>query len=207
MKVNAEEDQFGSKDEDEEGEITNTDNENEHQDSIAGKSVDDLAEVEVSMTDYEDSSDDELSTARRKKKKKKRNKRISDQISKLSDALMAMQNVMVQQGIMNNNKEKKTASAKKCQGSVESVINTNSETTIYENAVYKESKPFHDGIERLPVQCDGDLIDQDDIRVVDDEITLNLSRNKHNLTSSDEQADTSEELINVTDQFIADCAA
>ena len=65
-------------------------------------------------------------------------------------------------------------------------MNTNSETMIYENAVNKECNS---------IEIDGG------------EIILNLNKNKQVLqNSSDEQADTSNELINVTD-FIADCAA
>ena len=117
---------------------------------------------------------------------------MEDKIDDLSNALMAMQNVMVQSGILNQGKnmnknsgrdEIKTAS----QSIKESTaVGSNSETTIYDNAVVKEPSS---------------------IEIDNGEVVLNLSRCKPVINSSDEQADTSDELINVTDQFIADCAA
>ena len=65
-----------------------------------------------------------------------------------------------------------------------SVINMNSETTIYENAVRKQT---------------------DTVEIDDGEVILNLNKNRPvHQTSSDEQGDTSDELINVA-EFIADC--
>ena len=63
---------------------------------------------------------------------------------------------------------------------------TNSETKIYENAVLK--------------------IHSDEDSETDHEVVLNFDKTKPVL-SDDPEADTSEELMNVTDQFIADCAA
>ena len=68
----------------------------------------------------------------------------------------------------------------------ENTLNTTSETTIYDNVVGKEKT--------------------DTVPSEDDEVTFNFNKQKLD-TSSDEQGDTSDEIINVTDQFIADCAA
>ena len=107
----------------------------------------------------------------------------------LSNAFMVLQNMFVQQGM---GKElavmpSKTKSGKQSKRSDtgENTLNTTSETTIYDNVVGKEKT------DTAPSE--------------DDEVTFNFNKQKLD-TSSDEQGDTSDEIINVTDQFIADCA-
>ena len=115
---------------------------------------------------------------------------MEEKIDNLSNALMAMQNIMVQSGMVTNEKkEKNSAGSSKGENSA---LNTNSEMTIYQNAVQKD--------------------DNETIEVDGGEVILNISKNKSFVNqSSDEQGDTSDELINVnvTEQFrsIADCAA
>ena len=117
---------------------------------------------------------------------------MEDKIDDLSNALMVMQNVMVQSGILNQGKNMNKNSGRDeintaSQSIKESTaVGSNSETTIYDNAVVKEPSS---------------------IEIDNSEVVLNLSRCKPVINSSDEQADTSDELINVTDQFIADCVA
>ena len=113
---------------------------------------------------------------------------MEEKIDNLSNALMAMQNIMVQSGMVTNEK-KENNSAGSSKGE-NSALNTNSEMTIYQNAVQKD--------------------DNETIEVDGGEVILNISKNKSFVNqSSNEQGDTSDELINVnvTEQFIADCAA
>ena len=193
MNVNADDDEFGSK----EGEVNDSEMDEE-----------DHSEMEETEDEYEESSayeDEEQNPVHspRHKKKRKSWKRMEEKIDNLSNALMDMQNIMVQNGILRNKNDQGAAETDKSkvktshktgkgdeiiEACVPSVKNTNSETTVYENAV-PEAAPST-------------------IEVEDGEVILNLKRGKQgNNPSSDEQADTSDELINVTDQFIADCAA
>ena len=193
MNVNAEEDEFGS----EEGKVNDSETDEE-----------DYSEVGETEDEHEGSSANEadeynsVKSPRRRKKKKSR-KRMEEKIDNLSNALMAMQNIMVQNGILRNNGDQNAEAANKMkekqhiktgkndeviEAGIPSINNSSSETTVYENAV-PEAAPS-------TVEIDGG------------EVILNLKRSKQgNNQSSDEQGDTSDELINVTDQFTADCAA
>ena len=186
MRVNTDEDQEFENDDNEPGEINETDSEHE-EDEL--RSNDNNQEPEGDTTTDFDDSEDEQRKVKHRKRKKKDKRRLEHQISELSDALFAMQNVMVQHGIFKNNREADKAGERKKNQKAPS---TNSETTVYDNAV--------------PWDRNGDTNTLESMEVVDDEITLNLGKSRQNNVSSDEQADTSEELINVT-EFIADCAA
>ena len=88
----------------------------------------------------------------------------------------------MQQGIVDKTPNK----GEKSKDSAGETLITNSETTIYENAVPK--------------------VNSDEDSETDHEVVLNFDKAKPVL-SDDPEADTSEELMNVSDQFIADCAA
>ena len=181
MGVNAEEDDFESESEDREI----ADDSDSRDVSQSESELEKYTGTDTSASGEEE-ADSSPVHKRKIKKRKKNNKRMEAKIDNLSNALMAMQNMMVQKGILGQ-EHSKTESKKGDRAQDTSVLNTNSETTIYENAVNKE--------------CES-------IKIDGGEIILNLNKNKQVLqNSSDEQADTSDELINVTEQFIADCTA
>ena len=76
-----------------------------------------------------------------------------------------------------------------------SQMQSNSETTIYREAVLQEQPNVFDDI---PTDC----TDKELVQVVDKEISFHIKRKDS--TSSDDQIDTSDELLDV-DKFIADC--
>ena len=193
MNVNADEDEFGS----EEGKVNDSETDEE-----------DHSEIEETEDEYKESSANEEEEqvtvySPQWKKKRKNRKHMEEKIDNLSNALMAMQNIMVQNGILRNKNDQEAAVLDRPGGKTQhktgkgveiieacipSVKNSNSETTVYENAV-PEAAPS-------TIEVDGG------------EVIINLKRSKQgNNPLSDEQADTSDKLINVTDQFIADCAA
>ena len=107
-------------------------------------------------------------------------------IDSLTDALAAVQNLIVNKG--DTTTSGKASFVKQISKKGKSVTgNSNSETTVYENVVIRADNK----------SCTEEIID--------DEISFNVR--KTNLSSDEQDGDTSEEMINVTDQFIADCAA
>ena len=204
MKVNAAEDNFTS--EEEEGEIESDRDGNER--SLDGSDMDtDLSssKAETTESETEDNSETEMKKCRKCKSKKRKHKRASskkmeEKVEYISNTLFAMQNMMLQKGMFGNNGQDtdqsdqvKTKASVDNKEQVRSVNFTNSDTTIYRNAVEREQ------------QVADDQMDQDS------EVFLNIRSDdkidKTQQLSSDERADTSEEINNVTDQFIADCTA
>ena len=179
MKVNAGEDNFSSDEDEEEGlaseSETNNDSTDAEQDNDSPETVTDCSE------DNEDSQRN-TSPCHRRKRGKCSQKRMEEKIDHLSNALAAVQNLIVQQGIVDKTPNK----GKKNKDNAGETLITNSETTIYENTVLK--------------------VNSDEDSETNHEIVLNFDKAKPVL-SDDPEADTSEELMNVTDQFIADCAA
>ena len=194
MQVNADEDDFESDNDDE------TDHKNENNQSLLeqGSDSDSAMNTSASQSDYSEgeivspSKSSKANRLHKKKGKRHRRHQMAKQIDDLSNAVFTMQNVMAQKGIIDSSKEGKDQRIVKERSSNEgensSVDRQTSLTTIYEKAV--------DKVGGNEVNVDADII-------------LNLTRSKQAVlnSSSDEPADTSDELINVTDQFIADCAA
>ena len=141
----------------------------------------------------------------RSEEKRKEVTSMEEKLENLSSSVLALQELVLKQ---HEAKEKETKSKQKkkkktkekIKGDVEGKggqpLNSNSETTIYQNVLQR---------------IDDDV--QSTVRV-DDEIAFKKSSclPKHDSSSSDEQADTSEELIGMEDElndmnehFIADC--
>ena len=146
-----------------------------------------------------------------KRKQRRHNKRKSydameDKIDKLSNSVLKMQEMLMKKGVLDTNDGKKSNSKgsenkkrnKKKDNTGEDnsqmdVVDRNeneSDMTIYHNILEKATKTGNDDI------------------IVDKEISFKRSK-LHDSTSSDEQIDTSDDLIDVdiNQQFIADCAA
>ena len=190
MRVNPEEDNFESEDETENESESEEDKSDRESESGNEQSTDNEGSV---MSEGEVRSPRKSPGGRsdrsRKKKGKRSKRQMEEQISQLSDAVFALQNV-VAQNVLTNEQKEKLEDRRIVKSKGDSVVISNSETTIYDSALKKANQPGFDQIN------------------VDEDISFNMSKNRQTLNvSSDEQADTSDELMNVTDQFIADCAA
>ena len=144
-----------------------------------------------------------------KKKKKSRCQSVEDRLDTMSSTLLAMTELLKQQGICsdatkmtgNYSKQPKDDKGQKDKVKAIELTKSNSETTIYKNALDELKDGMHHEI------------------VVDPEITLRVSKEvdeanpnkKENResSSSDECIDTSDELMeiemDINDKFIADC--
>lgn len=194
MQVSADEDDFTSE---EEGELDETGSESEMEWSVQ-------SETEGTNESESDRSMSQIARPAQKKRKrmKRRNERrkMVQKIDLLSDSLNTLQTLMVQNGLFRNkqavgspSKDAKVDNAK----DGKSLPWTNSETTIYRNAVQQVVQPANDTT----------------VLNVDSKIAFNMKQNDNtdqlnpNPVSSDKHGDTSDEIMNVTNQFIADCAA
>ena len=100
---------------------------------------------------------------------------------------------------LNRNKQNNVSRGEKIQNTTEnssmSQMQSNSEMTIYQEAVLRDQlNVFND----IPMDCTNKEL----VQVVDKEISFHIKRKDS--TSSDDKIDTSDELLDV-DQFIADC--
>ena len=108
----------------------------------------------------------------------------------MSEALKSMQQMMTQKGYFTEEDGKGVEGKKNKDKSKSNNITSASETTINQNvapqegAVMTENENDHDS-----------------------EVILNFSKQKQTLNSSSDQVHASGEILNVTEQFIADCAA
>ena len=119
---------------------------------------------------------------------------MEEKIDHLSNALMAVQTMIANKGILDEGSVADKTNGRrsqKDQGAGQSLAHTGYETTIYANAVQKE------------IQKDNNNI------TVDSEIEFNFNKQSqtNNQSSDEQEADTSDEAIKVTERFIADCAA
>ena len=131
---------------------------------------------------------------------------VEDQIENLNSTVMAMKEMMCQKGILDEfegqNKSSKrqnqdNGKGKTSDSDLQQSNDSNSVTTIYRAAVEQD------------VNRDQNLGKKVTLRDVDDpEIVFRIERpeQKRDSSSSEEQIDTSDELIDV-DNFIADCEA
>ena len=194
MKVQADEDNFTGPSE-EEGKIDDdSDTENETESEAECSEFESGASSGNENAEIDQNYDTEsLSRPRRKiKRAKRRHRKLEQQIDGLSNAVMALQNMFVQHAMLDEqsralskprNKSPKMGGKR---NTGELTVNTTSETTIYDNVVQKEQSHMNVNVNK--------------------EISFNLSKQRQE-TSSDEQGYTSDEILNVTNQFIADCAA
>ena len=116
---------------------------------------------------------------------------MEKKMDEISTALFAMQNIMTQQGMFNVD-GKVAGSQLGNEASAKSSGISTSGTTIYKNAVVQDDNESDDNDSEIILNFKGK-----------DKVVDQVSQQ----ISSDEHGDTSEELLNVTEQFIADCAA
>ena len=126
----------------------------------------------------------------------------------MGNALELMQNIMMKQVMLGDNdgkaenKQAEANTAKSGENLCKSVINSNSDTTIYNNALEQvpEDQAPKESVSNIGYNT----------LVVDSEISLKIPGkvNGRESSSSEDQVDTSDELIEVDcDKFIADCQA
>ena len=149
----------------------------------------------------------------RKVVRKKKHNSLQEKLDDVSSMLKIMQEMMVKKGFFaeekgkSNTKENSQLVGRKqnkgsrgeindnvnnADNSTTSQTHSNSETTIYREAVLPEQQLVVNKISS----------DKDMVQIVDNEISFHVKRKDS--TSSDEQIDTSDELLDV-DKFIADC--
>ena len=172
-----------------------------------------LEEVEVSINSVNtDNSEDEEAAPPeliRKVVKKKRRESLQAKLDDVSSTLKVMQEMMIKKGFFHDEEQdkrsRKTDRQKKKKqdkhASGKSISNTSnaqcfsqSETTIYKEALVPEG---NNSVLQPPEDQESDKIE-----VVDKEISFHIKRKDS--TSSDDQIDTSDKLLDV-DKFIADC--
>ena len=155
-----------------------------------------LASSSNSDSDQEMSDDSQPQRKHKKKKmksgKRKHRKSMENKIDMLSNSVLAMQNMMAQKGFFGepgtSGGSSHTAKKNNNQGN-STLLSSNSETTIYKNAV--------DKIQDMEVEQE----------YVDNEITFQHKSKRDSSSSEDKRVDTSDELVDydINDQFIADC--
>ena len=197
MKVNVNDDDFPS----DEGEINSSGDETEEcEDEGSTTGVD-------SGSDTDGNEQERMAAQSRSKKRKHQKKKgdkgvrhVESKIDHLSDALFAMQSIMTQQGLFKganaNLTEVDTLTKKQKEG--KSIALSSSGATIYKNAVEHETEA-----EPEVTNESGDGMSEVIFNIKDKQ-AFDLATQQ---LSSDEHGDTSDELINVMDQFIADCVA
>ena len=194
MRVTAEEDDFSS-DEEEDGELNETGSESDggHTESFSESTKSEGSEDEYSQRSY--------SPRKRKRRRSKRRsecKRVVEKIDTLSNSLSTLQTLMVQNGLLGNQQMPGKDEMANNQTGSKSIPWTNSETTIYRNAVpnFNPAKPSE------TVQVDSEVE-----FVIKDNGPNNNEGTEVDPVSMTEPVDFDEGVANVTDQFIADCAA
>ena len=142
-----------------------------------------------------DNNSVDQSPSRKIIQKKQRRQRLQSKLDDVSSTLKIMQQMMVKKGFFDEEeqpdqdgklteKTKRKPRGGKCDDATDSTqISSHSDTTIYREAVRPES-------------------DTNRVEVIDREISFNIKRKES--TSSEDQIDTSDELLDV-DKFIADC--
>ena len=197
MKVNVNDDDFPS----DEGEINSSEDETEGCED-EGSTTGADSRTDTDGNDQERMAEP-IKTKRRKHRKRKGDKGVRHMESKidhLSDALFAMQSIMTQQGMFKganvNPTEEDAPTIKQKEG--KSVALSSSGTTIYRNVVEREPE-----VKPEVTNESGDGTSEVIFNIKDRQ-AFDLATEQ---LSSDERGNTSDELINVTDQFIADCAA
>ena len=123
---------------------------------------------------------------KRKVIKAARRRSVEDKVDELSTTVLAMQEMMQEKGILEEFKSKI-----KKKGELDTSV---SDTTIYKEAVRQESE--------LTRPEESSIVETIET-LVDPEITF---KEKRISSSSDEPIDTSDELLDDVDNFIADCA-
>ena len=132
---------------------------------------------------------------------------MEERMSKMSDTLVSIQQLMVQQGIVNNpeKREKQKVTKRKREESRGKSNNTpdsdkdddDSDTTIYKKAIEKARLM---GAPPPPEQM---------LNLVEMDLEVTLNFKKHDSSSSEDKVNTSDELmeVDINEQFIADCEA
>ena len=160
--------------------------------------------------DYESQNSSVKQTNRRNKNKKRQS--VEDKLDTLSQAVTSLQSMMVKKGffdspakkVMHNTRKKKSANSKggntPKKGEKLGLDGSNSETTIYQNAVEFMEVDTEYNVEKEKEK--GKFCDTDD-----PEITFKVRQ--RDSTSLEDQVNTSDELmeIDINEQFIAECAA
>ena len=213
---NLDDDEFRS-----EGEVTSSDEseqedcENNTTDSEADNDTEQEGSVNQSFTDYEtvtmNDEDDEENEKGQTSKKKSKAKRQSmeEKLESLQSSVMAMQELLMKhQGMTRKEKQQnlkqkevgirsKTKSPYNKNKGIDTVISNTSETTVYHNLLSKVDENSLNN--ELPQPMD---IEEDQ------EISFKM-KPQRNSSSSEDQIDTSDELIeiDINEKFIADCAA
>ena len=174
---------------------SDSDHDNENDTEMEEGEFTNPSEVESSSADEseEESKSPTVSPWSAKKlKKKAKCKSMEDWLDTLSSTLLAVTELISKGGIPASNIQSKQEE-KNPNGKHQS--DTMSDTTIYDNALQKI------------VQVDPEISFKE--KIVEKEVQLEKEVDKRDSTSSEEQIDTSDELIemDVHDKFIAECAA
>ena len=195
------------------------DSENEEGNVYDSSSASEASETKGSQSEFDKTHDqssveeEDYAEATPKKKVKARKKRaekrqsVEDKLDTLSNAVILLQSLMEKKGLFDtsakktakgSNKKKDPASNNRTpqKGEVAGVNSSNSETTIYQNAV-----------EFMDVNQETNQHKEGFYEINDPEITFKSKT--RDSTSSEDHVNTSDELmeIDINEQFIAECAA
>ena len=170
----------------------------------------DASTVEVIQSNDDEEERIQQSPSRRVIKKAKRRSSVEKQLDDMSTTLKFMQEMMLKNGLFKANEDSADKTVKDKQKSEYETNLSNSETTIYHEAVLPDNVVVQ-GNETI----DNERGWSTDNIQVDPEITFKLNQdvnnsneniqiNRRESSSSEEHIDTSDELLDV-DKFIADC--
>ena len=171
-----------SDNESEDGEISEHHQDNEDLNrSVTGMDNKEKMETSSSSDDDETKQQKRVRKKQRKAKRREKRKSMEDKIDKLSNAILIMQDFIAKQKDNNGNDKikKKSVKGKSSNEHNRQIEASNSETTIYENALNKVTdEEGHVNIE------------------VDQEVSFKV-KNINDSTSSEDKIDTSDELIEI----------
>ena len=184
------------------------------EDNVSSSSDEGESDLEEGEVLHGDSNSDREESPPRKVIKRKKQNSLQAKFDDVSSTLKVMQEMMFKKGFFaeeksnddkegpqkpDRNKQNNVSKGERIQNTTEnnsmSQTQFNSEMTIYREAVLPEQPNVFDDI---PTDC----TDKELVQVIDKEISFHIK--KKDSTSSDDQIDTSDELLDV-DKFIADC--
>ena len=200
-----------------EGEIVQSNHKQSSQDESERENSDKVggyqSDMSVSQSQLEAESERSYEGQRRCKRKKKSKRRceMTDKIDNLTNAVAAMQDMMLKKGFLDQQQEKSTSKMVQSKvvkindeknypkgvGKNDNNFDINSETAVYDNAVEKANSRDRQ------------------VSPVDSEVTFNIDVDRKETdkdrvsTSSEDHINTSDELLepDVNEQFIVECQA